>query len=100
TRHNDVFDQVAKHDAVHATQHRIKYCKQRKHNSIEMRHIRRPNIKRHVILHYIPWNKNFNELSQPHEAIGQKSKATNQRKGHYYSMRSFYTLATQAKSCG
>ena len=76
-RHDNIFDQIAQNNAMHATENRIKHSKQRKNNSIKMRYIFRRNMKRNIWLHYIPGNKNFDEFTKANKTISHKTKATN-----------------------
>src|SRR4030095_11458706 len=97
--HDRILDQVTKHNAAHPAEYGVKHGKQREYNSIKMRHIFRRNIKRYISLHQVPWNKNFNELSKTNKSIGQKTKASDNRKAHDYSVRAFHSFPGKSKSC-
>src|SRR6185436_10740380 len=78
--HDDVFDQVTQHNAMHSAKHGIKNCKQCEHDPVKMCNILRRDIKWHVIFDLAPWNKNFNKLSKTNKPVSQESKTTDQRK--------------------
>src|ERR1043166_1873745 len=67
--HDDVFDEVTQYNAVHSSKHRIKNSKECEHDPVEMCDVLRCNIKRHILFHFTPWNKDLNELSKTHKAI-------------------------------
>src|SRR5687767_8904609 len=73
--HDNILYYITQHNAVHAAQYGIEHSKQRKYNTIQMRHVFRRHGKWNISLNHIPWYKYFNELAQAHKAIGQKSKA-------------------------
>src|SRR4029077_21259931 len=82
--HDDVFDQVAKYNAMHSPQDRIKNCKQCENYTIKMRYVLGRDVKWHILLHLAPWNKYFNEFSQTHKTVSQKSKTSYQCKCDHY----------------
>src|SRR5262245_58836752 len=83
-RHDDILNQVTQHDAVHAAKHKVKNSKQSEDDAIKMSDILWCDIKWHIILHFAPWNKNFNELSKAHKTVRQKSKTSYQCKRDHY----------------
>src|SRR5262245_31357908 len=85
-RHNDVLDQVAEHDAMHASEYGIEHGKQGEHDPIEMSRVLRRNMEWDVGLHRMPGNKNFNELTETNEPIREETQTTNDRKDHGYDM--------------
>src|SRR6185312_9254413 len=86
--HDDVFNQVANYNAVHAAENGIKHCKQSENDSIKMSNIIRSNMKWNIRLHIAPRHKNFYKFSKADKAIRQEAKATNERKYHGDIMRS------------
>ncbi len=88
-RHDDVFDNITQHNAVHASQYGVEHGKQRKYNAVEMCYITCRYVKRNVAFHHFPRHKYFHELTQANEAVGQKAKATNESKHHYHMVRPY-----------
>src|SRR6185312_3463396 len=80
--HDDIFYQIADHYTVHSAEYGIKHGKQGEYDPIKMCDILSRNIKWNIWSNEIPRNKNFNEFSQSNEAIGKKTKATDQGKNY------------------
>src|SRR5665213_1901903 len=54
-------------------------------------------MKWNIGLHNIPWNKNFNEFTQPNKTISKETKASYQGKNNGNIMRSSNAFSFQAK---
>src|SRR3954466_15752996 len=97
--HDDVLNEVAGYNTMHATKDRIEHCKKREYDSIKMSNIFRAYMKGNIRLHQVPRNKYFNEFSESDKAVCQESKATNDCKCNNNVVRTSNALPFFSEPC-